>query len=69
MNMLIFAERLRERRGAVGITQASVARQLNVTPQTVSKWERGVSVPDIDNLIELAKLLNVSVDELIRTDT
>ena len=69
MNLLIFARHLRDRRNASGITQANVASRLNVTPQTVSKWERGLSVPDLDNLIELAKLLNVSVDELICTDT
>ena len=67
MNLHIFAEHLRDRRSATGLTQAEVARRLNVTPQTVSKWERGLSAPDLDNLIELSELLSVSVDELIRT--
>ena len=37
-------------------------------PQTVSKWERALSLPDIDNLIKLAQLLNVTIDELVRSD-
>jgi len=68
MNLHIFAGHLRDHRNASGITQAEVARHLNVTPQTVSKWERGLCAPDLDNLIELAALLDVSVDELIRAD-
>ncbi len=69
MDLLKFAENLRERRHIMGLTQAEMASRLNLMPQTVSKWERGLSAPDIDNLIELATLLNVTVDELIRPDS
>ena len=68
MDLLMFSERLRERRRIMGITQAELSARLNLMPQTVSKWERGLSAPDLDNLIELSKLLNVTVDELIKPD-
>lgn len=48
-----------------GLTQENVAEALNVVRQTVSKWEKGISVPDADMLIRLAEILDVSVNELI----
>ena len=68
MDLRIFAERLWERRNAMGLTQVEIAEYLSIMPQTVSKWERALSLPDIDNLIKLAQLLNVTIDELIRSD-
>lgn len=47
-----------------GVTQDSLAQQLNVTPQAVSKWERGESVPDVALLPELSAYFGVSIDEL-----
>jgi len=66
MNLKIFAKKLRQNRQLTLLTQAELARHLNITPQTVSKWERGLSAPDLDNLIELAELFHITVDELIR---
>lgn len=54
-----------EMRKAKGITQKELAEQLGVTDKAVSKWERGVSCPDISLLIPLAKALNVSAGELL----
>lgn len=51
-----------------GLTQENVAEALNVVRQTVSKWEKGISVPDADMLIRLAEILDVSVSELIGSD-
>ena len=51
-----------------GLTQENVAEDLNVVRQTVSKWEKGISVPDADMLIRLAEVLDVSVSELIGSD-
>ncbi len=48
-----------------GLTQATLAEQLNYSDKAVSKWERGESVPDIPTLIQLAQLFGVSVDSLI----
>ena len=43
-----------------------MAERLNVARQTVSKWERGLSTPDLDSLIVLSSLFGLSLDELIR---
>lgn len=51
-----------------GLTQENVAEALNIVRQTISKWEKGVSVPDADMLIRLAEILDVSVNELIGSD-
>lgn len=48
-----------------GLTQEDVANSLNVVRQTVSKWEKGISIPDADKLMRLADLLDVTVNELI----
>ena len=47
------------------MTQKSLAKILNVTPQAVSKWERNESNPDIQTLIALSNYFNVSVDEIL----
>ena len=48
-----------------GFTNKEVASLLGVTPECVFKWRHGKSIPNIDNLIDLAELLRVSMDELI----
>ena len=62
------ANRLCELRKSRGLSQEELADRLNVSRQAVSKWERGESSPDTDNLIELAKIYGVSIDELINGD-
>lgn len=48
-----------------GLKQEELARQLGVTPQAVSKWENDQTCPDITLLPDLARILGVSVDELL----
>ncbi len=55
---------LRKRKG---MTQLDLAQQLGVTDKAVSKWERDLSCPDISSLPKLAQVLDVTVDELMRT--
>ena len=47
------------------LSQQQLAHQLNISRQSVSKWENGESLPGIDNLLLLSGLLNISLDELI----
>ena len=47
-----------------GITQKELARELGVTTQAVSKWENARSCPDIQLLPDIAKIFDVSIDEL-----
>jgi len=51
-------------RKRAGMTQADLAQKLNYTDKAVSKWERGESVPDLLTLIQLARLFDISLDEL-----
>ncbi|MCX4356892.1 MAG: helix-turn-helix domain-containing protein [Oscillospiraceae bacterium] len=52
-----------------GFTQEQVAEKLGVSRQAVAKWERGESVPDIENVIALADMYEVTVDSLVRNMT
>jgi len=67
MNIEI-ANRLVELRKKNGYSQEELAEKLGLSRQAVSKWERAESSPDTDNLICLAKLYNVSLDELLNSD-
>ena len=51
-------------RNNLGITQEALAEALNVTAQTVSKWERGTSLPDVQMLPEIAVYFGVTIDQL-----
>lgn len=66
--MIYIAENLRNYRKRLGLTQEDVAEAVFVAPQSVSKWERGETTPDIELLPALAKLLRVSVDALLGVD-
>ena len=59
------ANRLCELRKAHNLSQEELAEKLGVSRQAVSKWERSESSPDTDNLIQLAALYNISLDELL----
>ena len=50
------------------MTQAQLANMLHVTPQAVSKWERGVAVPDIQMVLLIAMKFGVSTDDLLSKD-
>lgn len=62
------ADRLIQLRKKHGLSQEELADKLGLSRQAVSKWERAEASPDTDNLICLAKLYGVSLDELISTD-
>ena len=65
MNLEI-ATRLVELRKANKLSQEALAEKLGISRQAVSKWERAEASPDTDNLIALAKLYHVSLDELLK---
>ncbi|MBE6961181.1 MAG: helix-turn-helix domain-containing protein [Ruminococcaceae bacterium] len=57
--------RIAARRRELGLTQAQLAAQLKLTPQSVSAWERGKTVPEAERLEELAAALQISVSSLL----
>lgn len=61
----MFGDNLRTIRKEKGFTQEELAIKINVVRQTVSKWEKGLSVPDVDTLNKIADVLDVSVSELL----
>ena len=66
--MICIAENLKKFRMEKGLTQEDVANFLRITPQSVSKWERGETYPDITFLPALANIFETSVDRLIGMD-
>lgn len=59
------AKNLAYYRKAAGFTQAELAEKINYSDKSVSKWEQGNGVPDVYILLQLAKLYNVTVDDLV----
>lgn len=60
-----FDEKLQKLRKASGLSQEALADKLNISRQAVSKWESGVSYPETDKLIQMSKIFNCSLDELV----
>lgn len=61
----MFGENLKAMRKAKGYTQEELAIKINVVRQTVSKWEKGLSVPDADVLSQIAEVLDTKVSVLL----
>ena len=60
--------KIARRRKDLGMTQVSMADALSVTRQTVSRWEAGTVLPDIDKISDIARLLGVSCDYLLKDE-
>ena len=63
--METFGQRFQRLRKAKKLTQEEIASKVNLTPQSISKWETDLSAPDIMLLPKLAKILDVSLEELL----
>ena len=59
-------EKLKKSRNNKGFSQTNVAEHLNISRQSISKWENGNSYPDLDNLVRLSEYYEVSIDELLK---
>lgn len=60
-----FNNKLYELRKKKGLSQEELANRLNVSRQTISKWEVGDSTPDMEKLAAISELFQVSLDELV----
>ena len=60
-----FNNKLYELRKQKGFSQEQLANRLNVSRQTISKWEVGESTPDMENLVAISELFEISLDELV----
>lgn len=61
--------RIKESRIRAGLKQSELANLLHVAPPSVAQWENGRTAPSIDNIVNLAKILNVSTDFLLSVDS
>lgn len=61
-----FAEKIYALRTQAGLSQASFAEKLQVSRQTVSKWELGTSYPEIDKLVAISDMFHVTTDYLLK---
>lgn len=68
MNIEI-ANRLVQLRKAHGYSQESLAAELGISRQAVSKWERGESSPELENIVELSRIYGITLDALIKGET
>ena len=65
IDIYMFAHRIGSLRRAAAMPQKEIAKACGVTSQAVSKWEHGISCPDIQILDELAAVLGVNIQELL----
>ena len=61
-----FAEKLITLRKSRELTQEQLAEQLNVSRQSISKWESGQVIPEVEKIVELSKVFDVTVDYLLK---
>lgn len=62
---MTIGEKIRQFRNVKGFSQEVLAEKLNVSRSAVAKWEADGGIPEIDNLLQLSLVFNVSIDELI----
>lgn len=65
MDQIKTGQFIAKKRKAKGLTQARLAEMLGITDRAVSKWERGISMPDSSIMLELCEILNITVNELL----
>ena len=63
-----FGDNLRQIRKNKKMSQEQLAEKVNVTRQSVSKWENGESYPEMNNILELCKIFNCKLNDLVHTD-
>lgn len=63
--MLTIGEAIKKARVAKRYTKADLARKTGLSYQTLDKWEKGENYPNVYNLIPIADVLNISLDELV----
>lgn len=61
-----FAKNLQILRKMTNVTQEELAEKMNVSRQTVSKWELGTALPEVEKLLELGEMFHCSIDQLLR---
>lgn len=63
-----FHEKLKQERKKLNLSQEDLAKKITITRQSISKWEREKGYPNIETLIKLSELFDITVDELLKGD-
>ncbi len=65
---MTFSEKLKSIRKKSGMSQEKLAEKIGVSRQAITKWETGAGIPDIENMIAVSALFNISLDELLSNE-
>ena len=65
MDQIKIGKFIAEQRKSIGLTQVQLAEKLNITDKAISKWERGIAMPDSALMLELCDILKIKVNELL----
>ena len=65
MDLVKIGKYIAGKRKALGMTQKQLAEKLNMSDKSVSKWERGICLPDVSVYMELCKILGISINEFL----
>lgn len=66
---MTLGEKLQYLRKEKGISQEQLAEQMTISRQAISKWELDTSIPDVENIIQISKLFDVTTDWLLMGDS
>ncbi len=69
MNMIIISKYLQFLRKSNNYTQDDLAKELGISRQAVSKWETGTTVPDLDVLLKISKLYDITINDILKPKT
>lgn len=62
---MTIADKIKKLRKDNNMTQEDLAEKMNVSRQTISKWETNIVIPDANNIVSICKLFNITTDELL----
>lgn len=65
MNLVKIGRYIAEKRKSLGLTQRQLAEKLGKSDKSVSKWERGICLPDVSLYLELCEILGISINEFL----
>lgn len=65
MDLIKIGKHIAEKRKTLGLTQKQLADKLNMSDKSVSKWERGICLPDVSVYLELCEILDMSINEFL----
>ena len=66
---MTLGEKITTLRNQYEMSQGDLAEKMNVSRQSISKWETGTSVPELEKLIQLSELFHITLDELVKGES